>query len=77
MLYVCCLAVFVVVVAVVVVVVDVVVSSDDMYLLCYSCSSQINPSKMKGMSKKQLRNIKKTSVNKFGQVELVDVYNKA
>lgn len=38
---------------------------------------QINPAKMKGMSKKQLRNIKKTSVNKFGQVELVDVYNKA
>lgn len=38
---------------------------------------QINPAKMKGMSKKQLRNIKKTSVNKHGQVELVDVYNKS
>lgn len=38
---------------------------------------QINPAKMKGMSKKQLRSIKKTSVNKFGQVQLVDVYNKA
>mmetsp|Transcript_23809 Transcript_23809/g.40537 ORF Transcript_23809/g.40537 Transcript_23809/m.40537 type:complete len:142 (+) Transcript_23809:31-456(+) len=42
-----------------------------------SAYQNINPAKMKGMSKKQLRNIKKTSVNKFGQVELVDVYNKA
>mmetsp|Transcript_8849 Transcript_8849/g.7907 ORF Transcript_8849/g.7907 Transcript_8849/m.7907 type:complete len:136 (+) Transcript_8849:66-473(+) len=32
----------------------------------------INPSKLKTMSKKQLRLIKKTSVNKNGQVELVN-----
>lgn len=31
----------------------------------------INPTKLKGMSKKQLRMIRKTSVNKFGQVELI------
>eukprot|EP00607_Mallomonas_marina_P003263 CAMPEP_0182427744 /NCGR_PEP_ID=MMETSP1167-20130531/19156_1 /TAXON_ID=2988 /ORGANISM="Mallomonas Sp, Strain CCMP3275" /LENGTH=132 /DNA_ID=CAMNT_0024610193 /DNA_START=253 /DNA_END=651 /DNA_ORIENTATION=+ len=31
----------------------------------------INTGKLKGMSKKQLRMIRKTSVNEFGQVELV------
>ena len=34
----------------------------------------INNEKLKGMSKKQLRNIKKTAVNKHGQVELVNLY---
>mmetsp|Transcript_3447 Transcript_3447/g.5374 ORF Transcript_3447/g.5374 Transcript_3447/m.5374 type:complete len:145 (+) Transcript_3447:35-469(+) len=33
---------------------------------------QIKPEKLKGMSKKQLRSVKKTAVNKFGQVELVN-----
>jgi len=38
----------------------------------------INPEKIKNMSKKQLRMIKKTSVNKSGQVELVNPWsNKA
>lgn len=36
-----------------------------------SAYQAINPSKMKTMSKKQLRRIKKTSVNSKGQVELV------
>jgi hypothetical protein len=35
----------------------------------------INAEKIKGMSKKQLRSIKKTSVNKFGQVELVNPWS--
>jgi hypothetical protein len=34
----------------------------------------INPEKMKSMSKKQLRMIRKTSVGKHGQIELVPVY---
>lgn len=36
---------------------------------------QINPQKIKGMSKKQLRSIRKTSMNKNGQVELVNPYS--
>ena len=35
---------------------------------------QLNPEKLKGMSKKQLRSVRKTSVNQFGQVELVSPY---
>ncbi len=38
-------------------------------------TQQINASKIKGMSKKQLRSIKKTQVNKFGQVELVNPWS--
>ena len=34
----------------------------------------INPSKMKSMSKKQLRMVKKTAMNKNGQVELVNIF---
>lgn len=37
-------------------------------------SKQLNPEKLKGMSKKQLRSVRKTSVNQFGQVELVSPY---
>jgi hypothetical protein len=33
---------------------------------------QLKPEKLKGMSKKQLRSVRKTAVNKFGQVELVN-----
>lgn len=36
---------------------------------------QINPEKIKTMSKKQLRMVRKTTVNKHGQVELVGAYN--
>lgn len=36
---------------------------------------QINAQKIKGMSKKQLRSIRKTSMNKNGQVELVSPWN--
>ena len=32
----------------------------------------MNPEKLKGMSKKQLRSIKKTAMNEHGQVELVN-----
>ena len=35
----------------------------------------INPEKLKGMSKKQLRNIKKTQVAQNGAVQLVDIYD--
>ena len=34
----------------------------------------INTDKLKGMSKKQLRQVKKTVVNKSGQTELVGLY---
>ena len=37
-------------------------------------ANQLKPEKLKGMSKKQLRNVKKTTVNKFGQVELANLY---
>jgi rRNA-processing protein CGR1 len=37
----------------------------------------INTEKLKGMSKKQLRQVKKTSMNKNGQVELVGLYGAA
>jgi len=37
----------------------------------------INTEKLKGMSKKQLRQVKKTVMNKNGQVELVGMYNSA
>jgi hypothetical protein len=33
---------------------------------------QLKPEKLKGMSKKQLRSVRKTAVNKHGQVELVN-----
>lgn len=36
----------------------------------------INANKLKTMSKKQLRQVKKTSVNKLGKVELVNAYAK-
>jgi len=36
----------------------------------------LKPEKLKGMSKKQLRNVKKTAMNKNGQVELVNLYGK-
>jgi hypothetical protein len=35
---------------------------------------QLNGEKMKSMSKKQLRQVKKTQMNANGAVELVDVY---
>jgi hypothetical protein len=35
----------------------------------------LNTETMKGMSKKQMRLVKKTAMNKQGQVELVDIYN--
>lgn len=35
---------------------------------------EIKPQKLKGMSKKQLRSIKKTAMNQNGQVELVPLY---
>jgi hypothetical protein len=34
----------------------------------------LRPEKLKGMSKKQLRMVKKTAMNKNGQVELVELY---
>lgn len=34
-------------------------------------TQELRPEKLKGMSKKQLRSVRKTSVNKQGQVELV------
>lgn len=37
---------------------------------------QIKPEKLKTMSKKQLRSIKKTAMNKNGQVELVNPWGK-
>ena len=37
----------------------------------------INTAKLKGMSKKQLRQVKKTVMNKNGQVELVGLYGSA
>lgn len=40
-----------------------------------SVYQEIKPEKMKSMSKKQLRNIKKTSVTSTGQVTLVDAYS--
>eukprot|EP00128_Syssomonas_multiformis_P011505 Colp12_sorted_trinity150504_noHs@25236 len=40
-------------------------------------TQQLNPEKLKGMSKKQLRSVRKTSVNQFGQVELVNPYSGA
>jgi hypothetical protein len=41
-----------------------------------SIYQEINPSKIKGMSKKQLRMIKKTSVNrKTGKIELVNPWS--
>ena len=36
---------------------------------------KLNASKLKTMSKKQLRKVKKTSMNKNGQVELVNPWN--
>jgi hypothetical protein len=36
--------------------------------------ANINPEKLKTMSKKQLRAVKKTSMNKNGQIELVNAY---
>eukprot|EP01041_Mallomonas_annulata_P008111 gene8111-16653_t len=41
-----------------------------------SAYQMINPEKLKGMSKKQLRMIRKTSVNKAGQVEFVSPWGK-
>ena len=35
----------------------------------------LRPDKLKGMSKKQLRSVKKTAMNKNGQVELVDPFS--
>jgi hypothetical protein len=41
------------------------------------CAAQIaNASKLKGMSKKQLRMVKKTRMNSLGQVELVSPWAK-
>jgi hypothetical protein len=41
-----------------------------------SIYQEINPSKIKGMSKKQLRSVKKTSVNrKTGKIELVNPWS--
>ena len=37
-------------------------------------TQSINPEKIKGMSKKQLRNIRKTAIGKNGQVELIPAY---
>jgi hypothetical protein len=37
-------------------------------------TQSINPEKLKGMSKKQLRNIRKTAMGKDGQIELVPAY---
>ncbi|KAJ1416362.1 hypothetical protein B484DRAFT_454306 [Ochromonadaceae sp. CCMP2298] len=37
-----------------------------------SVYQQLNPEKLKSMSKKQLRSVRKTAVNKFGKVELVN-----
>ena len=37
-------------------------------------TQKINPEKLKGMSKKQLRNIRKTAMGKDGQIELVPAY---
>ena len=52
------------------------ISNDYLTIYLSSCithiiQSQLKPEKLKGMSKKQLRNIRKTIVNKNGQVELV------
>lgn len=37
-------------------------------------TQNINPEKIKGMSKKQLKNIRKTAIGKNGQVELIPAY---
>ena len=39
-----------------------------------AATQNINPEKLKGMSKKQLRNIRKTAMGKNGQIELVPAY---
>lgn len=38
-------------------------------------TQELRPEKLKGMSKKQLRSVRKTSVNKQGQVELVNPWD--
>ena len=42
-----------------------------------SSYQSLNAEKIKGMSKKQLRQVKKTVMNKNGQVELVGLYGQA
>ena len=39
-----------------------------------SVYQSLNPEKLKGMSKKQLRSVKKTAMNKNGQIELVNLF---
>lgn len=38
-------------------------------------TQELRPEKLKGMSKKQLRSVRKTSVNKQGQLELVNPWD--
>ena len=41
---------------------------------CVLSKLQIKPDKLKKMNKKQLRMVKKTAMNKNGQIELVNPY---
>lgn len=45
-------------------------------ILTYNYCIQIKPEKLKGMSKKQLRTIRKTAMNKNGQIELVNPWER-